>query len=123
MRKLIWLLALMVCGCTIKNEKTVDSEEISAGQYYDDAVSELERMLGEVCDMADSLRQSGVRLQDIRDSLRTLPRYNALSKRAVSLDSTVLGYMDSREADPRLRKRYNLIVNRYGKRAKSVGLD
>lgn len=123
MRKLIWLLALMVCGCTIKNEKTVDSEEISAGQYYDDAVSELERMLGEVCDMADSLRQSGVRLKDIRDSLRTLPRYNALSKRAVSLDSTVLGYMDSREADPRLRKRYNLIVNRYGKRAKSVGLD
>lgn len=123
MRKLIWLLALMLCGCTIKNEKTVDSEEISAGQYYDDAVSELERMLGEVCDMADSLRQSGVRLKDIRDSLRTLPRYNALSKRAVSLDSTVLGYMDSREADPRLRKRYNLIVNRYGKRAKSVGLD
>ena len=123
MRGLIWLLAFMVCGCTIKNEKTADSEEIPAGQYYYDAVSELEQMLVEVCDMADSLRQSGVRLEHIRDSLRTLPRYNALSNRAVGLDSAVLDYMDSRDSDSKLRKRYNLIVSRYSKRVKSVGLD
>lgn len=80
-------------------------------------------MLSDVCDMADSLRQCGIKVEAMRDTLRTLPRYNALAERAVGLDSTVLEYMGRRDADPKLRKKYNLIVSRCGKRAKSVGLD
>lgn len=117
------MLALTICGCTIKNEKTAEANEMSESQYYVDALSELEQMLSDVCDMADSLRQCGIKVEAMRDSLRKQPRYNALAERAVGLDSTVLEYMSRRDADPKVRKKYNLIVSRYGKRAKSVGLD
>lgn len=99
-----------------------EADTLTSGAYLE-AVDELEIMLAEVCDMADSLVQRGVRRADVRDSLRRNSRYMKLSQQAYELDTLVLDYMkrpyDSRE----VRKKYDDVLRRYNKRALALGLN
>ncbi|MDE6497408.1 MAG: hypothetical protein K2L21_01980 [Muribaculaceae bacterium] len=132
MKKLLLVAAIIILGsCAPRYDSNRASEIISrmheadtltSGAYLE-AVDELEIMLAEVCDMADSLVQRGVRRADVRDSLRRNSRYMKLSQQAYELDTLVLDYMkrpyDSRE----VRKKYDDVLRRYNKRALALGLN
>lgn len=135
MRKVLVITTLLLLiGCTSRHDSRRAPELISNMTSADTimtndyilAVDELELMLAEVCDMADSLTNSGVGRADVRDSLRQNKRYLMLTEQASVLDSLVLEYMNrpyNVSAAEKVRKKYNGVLRRYDKRAHALGLN
>lgn len=126
-------IALLLFGCQSHPAYSPEESDkliakIYAGEHladedYNIIMSQLDGMLYVVCNKAQLLVDSGYKRTEVRTYLKRDSDYRAIYRQSGVLDSVMLEYLQSPDAEPKLRTRYNELQLRYANRFMKLGLN
>lgn len=132
MRKILYLIiSILIFGCTYQQDAPNSGEIVAkilsgdslADKDYDEMLSCLDDMFNIVSLKAQAIIDSGYKRKDVRIRLAFDSVYQRISDDALIIDSVLLDYMASTEANPKVRVRYLEIAKNAAYKSSRLGLN
>lgn len=128
-------IALLLFGCSGKTSEVycpeksesliikITSDSLLTEEDYQQIIGQLDGMLESVCNKAEVLLDSGYRRTEVRTRLKMDSSYMVIYRQSGILDSAILEYINTPDADPKLRTQYKEACMKYYNKATRLGLN